>query len=121
MKNICLILLSLFICACAGLPDIKGSWLDTRPPQPPLSKQGVYLGPNGEAASINAKNKAYKYWSLDGKELTLKGTDASDEQFKDFTEVYKIKKIKNGTMILEKDGKKLYFTKDESVNYKHNY
>lgn len=118
IKTPYLILAAAFLCACASAPDIKGSWIDNRKPEPPLSKQGIYFGDNGQAASINAENRAYKFWSLKGKELTLKGIDASDGEIKDFTEVYKVKEVKNGAMTLEKDGKQIRFTKDNSANYK---
>ncbi len=120
IKNLSLIFAAAFLCACTGAPNIKGSWIDTRKPEPPITKQGIYLGDNGQAASINAENKAYKSWSLKGKDLTLQGTEVRDGEIKDFTEVYKVKEIHNGTMTLEKDGKKMHFTKDNSANYKEN-
>ncbi len=113
-----LILATALLCACASAPDIKGSWIDNRKPQPPINKQGIYFGDNGQAASINAENRAYKSWALKGRELTLRGTDAYDGEIKDFTEVYKVKEFSNETMTLEKDGNQIHFTKDNSANYK---
>lgn len=115
-----LIFTSLLLCACASAPDVKGSWIDGRRPNPPIEKQGIYLGPEGKAASINGQNKAYKTWARKGKKLTLTGVDASNNQFTDFTENYKIKKIKDGVMTLEKEGKLLHYIKDDSANYKEN-
>lgn len=116
-----LLLFSLsLLCACAGLPDLKGSWIDGRRPNPPLEKQGVYLGPGGRAASINAQTKAYKTWRLKGRNLTLTGVDAAGGKINDFSENYKIKKVENGVMTLEKDGKRLHYIKDNSANYKEN-
>lgn len=115
-----LIFTSLLLCACAATPDVKGSWIDGRRPNPPIEKQGIYLGPNGKAASINGQTKAYRTWARNGKKLTLTGVETANSQLEDFTENYKIKQIKNGVMTLEKDGKLLHYIKDDSANYKEN-
>ncbi len=111
---------SSILCACAASSDISGHWINNLPPQPPLTEQGIYLAPNGKAASINAQTKAYKNWNRNGNELVLTGTIVENNEIKDFSETYKIKKSEKNSLILEIDGAKIYFTKDEQASHKIN-
>ena len=106
--------------ACSASRDISGHWINNMPPQPPLTEQGIYLAPDGKAASINAQTKAYKTWSKKGNELTLTGAVIEDNAIKDFSETYKINKSGEDSLILEADGVKIYFTKDNKASHKIN-
>lgn len=89
--------------AACGAGSIEGEWVE---PVPGMEGQvqGVTLGPDGRASSINMATLRYEAWERQGERLILSGHSIGNGQTIAFTDTLTIEKLTNDALTLKRDG-----------------
>lgn len=92
--------------------DIYGTWIEEIDDPNEIS-QGFVLFPDGQASSVNTNFLKYLTWHRYGDLLVLIGKSVWGHQTIEFSETFKIKKLKQDLMILSRDGETFVYLRQK--------
>lgn len=102
-KGLCCATAAVALAACGAAGSIEGAWVE---PVPGMEgqEQGVTLGPDGRASSINMATLQYEAWERQGDLLILSGRSIGNGQTIVFTDTLTIEKLTHDALTLKKGG-----------------